>query len=273
MIFININFNSQSNDLSQASKYIKIAFKLTSIVTILANIALFRWTHFSSIKSYLRVLSQYLLVLNRWIHPISLKLFVLDPMTTNPKCVSKWLKFIWGQKYNVSVIHPFIFAIFQTEYLATDIFWKIENNWLDNSMILAHSDIQSFTFRFQNEIQIKFFNFVISVSLLSKPSKQFSTITDQFFCKKKKALNLCLHFLCQLFVYHFGHFCSVRYLLSTYKYTIYNTQCFIPIGFLFNNTLSTRTILIESVNDIPIQWLNSKETKNLWLYLFWEMRI
>ena len=37
-----INFKSQfqSNDLPQALKYIKIASKLTSIVTILANIAL-----------------------------------------------------------------------------------------------------------------------------------------------------------------------------------------------------------------------------------------
>ena len=41
-IFVNINFKSQfqSNDLPQALKYIKIASKLTSIVTILANIAL-----------------------------------------------------------------------------------------------------------------------------------------------------------------------------------------------------------------------------------------
>ena len=41
-ISININIRSQfqSNDLPQASKYIKIASKLTSIVTILVNIAL-----------------------------------------------------------------------------------------------------------------------------------------------------------------------------------------------------------------------------------------
>ena len=39
---VRINFKSQfqSNDLPQALKYIKIASKLTSIVTILANIAL-----------------------------------------------------------------------------------------------------------------------------------------------------------------------------------------------------------------------------------------
>ena len=39
---VKINFKSQfqSNDLQQALKYIKIASKLTSIMTILANIAL-----------------------------------------------------------------------------------------------------------------------------------------------------------------------------------------------------------------------------------------
>ena len=39
---VRINFKSQfqSNDLPQALKYIKIASKLTSIVTILANVAL-----------------------------------------------------------------------------------------------------------------------------------------------------------------------------------------------------------------------------------------
>jgi len=39
---VRINFKSQfqSNDLPQALKYIKIALKLTSIVTIFANIAL-----------------------------------------------------------------------------------------------------------------------------------------------------------------------------------------------------------------------------------------
>ena len=42
MFSVRINFKSQfqSNDLPQALKYIKIASKLTSIVTILANIAL-----------------------------------------------------------------------------------------------------------------------------------------------------------------------------------------------------------------------------------------
>ena len=41
-VFVKINFKShfQSNDVPQALKYIKIASKLTSIVTILANIAL-----------------------------------------------------------------------------------------------------------------------------------------------------------------------------------------------------------------------------------------
>ena len=40
-VFVKINFKSQfqSNDVPQALKYIKIASKLTSIVTILANIA------------------------------------------------------------------------------------------------------------------------------------------------------------------------------------------------------------------------------------------
>ena len=42
MFTVRINFKSQfqSNDLPQALKYIKIASKLTSIVTILGNIAL-----------------------------------------------------------------------------------------------------------------------------------------------------------------------------------------------------------------------------------------
>ena len=42
MFTVSINFKSQfqSNDPVQALKYIKIASKLTSIVTILANIAL-----------------------------------------------------------------------------------------------------------------------------------------------------------------------------------------------------------------------------------------
>ena len=37
---INFKSQSQSNDLPQALKYIKIVTKLTSIVTILANVAL-----------------------------------------------------------------------------------------------------------------------------------------------------------------------------------------------------------------------------------------
>ena len=37
---INFEIQFQNNDLTQALKYIKIASKLTSIVTILANIAL-----------------------------------------------------------------------------------------------------------------------------------------------------------------------------------------------------------------------------------------
>ena len=42
MFSVRINFKSQfqSNDLGQALKFIKIALKLTNIVTILANIAL-----------------------------------------------------------------------------------------------------------------------------------------------------------------------------------------------------------------------------------------
>ena len=39
-VVINFNRQFQCNDLPQALKYIKIASKLTSIVTILANIAL-----------------------------------------------------------------------------------------------------------------------------------------------------------------------------------------------------------------------------------------
>ena len=75
---VRINFKSQfqSNDLPQALKYIKIASKLKSIVTILAKIVLagehifqvlgqYSWV----LPQYLRVLSQYLRVLSRWIHP------------------------------------------------------------------------------------------------------------------------------------------------------------------------------------------------------------
>ena len=39
-VTINFKSQSQSNDLPQALKYIKIVTKLTSIVTMLANIAL-----------------------------------------------------------------------------------------------------------------------------------------------------------------------------------------------------------------------------------------
>ena len=39
-VVINFNRQFQCNDLPQALKYIKIALKLTSIVTILVNIAL-----------------------------------------------------------------------------------------------------------------------------------------------------------------------------------------------------------------------------------------
>ena len=50
-----INFKSQfqSNDLPQALKYIKIASKLTSIVTILANIALAGEHIFQVLAQYL----------------------------------------------------------------------------------------------------------------------------------------------------------------------------------------------------------------------------
>ena len=52
---VRINFKSQfqSNDLPQALKYIKIASKLTSIVTILASITLAGEHIFSSIGSIL----------------------------------------------------------------------------------------------------------------------------------------------------------------------------------------------------------------------------
>ena len=79
--YVRINFTSQfqSNDQPQAIKHIKIASKLTSIVTILASITLagdhifqvlgkYSWV----LPQYLRVLSQYLRVLSRWIHPLIL---------------------------------------------------------------------------------------------------------------------------------------------------------------------------------------------------------
>ena len=55
MFTVGINFKSQfqSNDLPQALKYIKIALKLTSIVTILANVAL-------AVEHIFQVLGQYL---------------------------------------------------------------------------------------------------------------------------------------------------------------------------------------------------------------------
>ena len=57
---VRINFKSQfqSNDLLQALKYIKIASKLTSIVTLLGNIAL-AGTYFSSIGSILVSITKY----------------------------------------------------------------------------------------------------------------------------------------------------------------------------------------------------------------------
>ena len=52
---VNINFRSQfqSNDLPRAIKYIKIASKLTSIVTIIANIALAGEHIFQVLAQYL----------------------------------------------------------------------------------------------------------------------------------------------------------------------------------------------------------------------------
>ena len=73
---INLKSKFQSNDLPQAWKWIKISPKLTSPVTILANIALageqifqvlgqYSWV----LPQYLQVLSQYLWVMSRWVHP------------------------------------------------------------------------------------------------------------------------------------------------------------------------------------------------------------
>ena len=80
-----INFKSQFqiNNLPQALKYIQIASKLASIVSILVNIALagehifqvlgqYSWV----LPQYLWVLSQYLRVLSRWIHPRYLSNFL-----------------------------------------------------------------------------------------------------------------------------------------------------------------------------------------------------
>ena len=55
----------QSNDLPQALKHIKIASKLSSIVTILANIALAGVHIFQVLGQYSRVLPQYLRVLSK----------------------------------------------------------------------------------------------------------------------------------------------------------------------------------------------------------------
>ena len=54
-IFVNIIFRSQfqSNDLTQALKYIKIASKVTCIVTILVRISL-------AVEQIFQVLAQYL---------------------------------------------------------------------------------------------------------------------------------------------------------------------------------------------------------------------
>ena len=81
-IGINFKCQFQSNDFPEALEYIKIASKLTSIVTILANIAL-EVEHIFQVLSqylwvlpqYLLVLSQYLQVLSRWIHPKYILLF------------------------------------------------------------------------------------------------------------------------------------------------------------------------------------------------------
>ena len=63
MFSVRIYFKSQfqSNDTPQALKYIKIASKLTSIVTILANIALAGEHIFQVLAQYSEILSQYML--------------------------------------------------------------------------------------------------------------------------------------------------------------------------------------------------------------------
>ena len=50
---INFEIQFQNNDLTQALKYIKIASKLTSIVTILASIALAGERIFQELGQYL----------------------------------------------------------------------------------------------------------------------------------------------------------------------------------------------------------------------------
>ena len=52
-VIINLKCQFQSNDLPQALKYIKIVTKLTSIVTILANIALAGEHIFQVLDQYL----------------------------------------------------------------------------------------------------------------------------------------------------------------------------------------------------------------------------
>ena len=61
----NIKSQFESNYLPQALKYIKIASKLTSIVTILANIALAGDHIFQVLAQYSWVLPQYLQVLSQ----------------------------------------------------------------------------------------------------------------------------------------------------------------------------------------------------------------
>ena len=68
-----INFKSQfqCNDLLQALEYIKIPSKLTSIVTILANIALAGEHIFQVLAQYSCVLPQYLQVLSQYLRVLS----------------------------------------------------------------------------------------------------------------------------------------------------------------------------------------------------------
>ena len=65
MVSVRIIFQLQSNDLPQALKYIKIAPRLTSIVTMLVNIALSGEQIFQALAQYSCVLPQYLGVLSR----------------------------------------------------------------------------------------------------------------------------------------------------------------------------------------------------------------
>ena len=70
---VRINFKSQfqSNDLPQALKYIKNASELTSIVTILANIALASEHIFQVLAQYAGVLPQYLRALTQYLQVLS----------------------------------------------------------------------------------------------------------------------------------------------------------------------------------------------------------